>query len=155
MTERKLRLAPIPVIQNPSLRLRFPQLVHRWDFGDGDGTNVTDLISGADGEVKGDGFMWEPGKLVLEGGDQNDAAYVDLPNGLLSSQGQENGGSGGITFEGWVKVFDTPNWGRIFDFGDNNPGGDEGELEGPGRRQWRKYRGDGLFHSFGHTWNQP
>ena len=45
--------------------------------------------------------------------------------------GVENGGTGGITFEGWVKVIDTPNWGRIFDFGDTT-GGDNGEVTEPG-----------------------
>ncbi|MGK0185128.1 MAG: hypothetical protein ACI9R3_000903 [Verrucomicrobiales bacterium] len=115
---------------NPGIT--FPTLVSRWDFSESDGTVVNDLIGNNAGEVKGEGFTWDSGALILDGGGSDIAAYVDLPNGLLSSNGVDNGGSGGLTFEGWVKVFDTPNWGRILDFGETAPGGEDGELNEPG-----------------------
>ncbi|MEZ5324149.1 MAG: LamG-like jellyroll fold domain-containing protein [Verrucomicrobiales bacterium] len=116
---------------NSNVGIVYPPLVNRWDFSESDGTTVDDSIGNEAGEVKGDGFTWDSGRLILDGGTSDIAAYVDLPNGLLSRHGVENGGTGGITFEGWVKVIDTPNWGRIFDFGDTT-GGDNGEVTEPG-----------------------
>ena len=75
--------------------------------------------------VVGDGAEFTGTQVRLPGGDQNEAAYVDLPNGLIS-------GLTDVTIEAWSTNEGAQNWGRIFDFGNNSPGGDEGELEGPG-----------------------
>src|SRR5205085_3295493 len=66
--------------------------------------------------------------VVLPGGSSATAAYIDLPNGLLSGNGALAGGSGKISLEGWVKVTAPQNWGRIFDFGDSA----FSEVPGPG-----------------------
>src|SRR5690606_36353068 len=59
------------------------------------------------------------GRLTLPGGGaDSEAGYVDLPNGLISSQ--EN-----ITLEMWVTWASASNWQRIFDFGNNDVGEDQ------------------------------
>lgn len=51
----------------------------------------------------------------LPGGDSNTAAYIDLPNGIISARTD-------ATFETWVTQDSITNWGRIFDFGTNTNG---------------------------------
>ena len=108
-------------------------VTHLYQFNNGagaasTGSIVTDLVGGADGVVLGAGANFTGNRVTLPGGASASAAYVDLPNGLLSQNGAANGGSGQISIEGWVKVTGNPNWGRFFDFGST----EGGELTGPG-----------------------
>ncbi|MDA7929951.1 hypothetical protein N9B63_03825 [Akkermansiaceae bacterium] len=111
-----------------------PALVHRYSFNEpagaaDEGTTVVDSIGGADGTIIGAGGNWSGSALSLPGGDgaTANAAYVDLPNGLLSAHDH-------VTFEAWYTVTSIQNWGRIWDFGSSavgevfttNIGGSEG-----------------------------
>ena len=98
-------------------------LIHRYTFNEGQGRTVEDSLGNADGEVKGEGYSWAPGILTLPGGASTSAAYVDLPNGIISSLSD-------ATFEAWVTVNGQRVWARIFDFGSTSVPG--GELDGPG-----------------------
>lgn len=114
---------------------------HRWSFNNGagaaaNGTVVNDSIGTAHGTVRGAGATFTGAKVTLPGGSSATQAYVDLPNGLLSVNSADNGGSGGVTIEGWARVTGAPNWGRLFDFGssDIDPSAAllGGEVPGPG-----------------------
>ena len=96
-------------------------LIHRYDFNQPDGMAVPDSVSGADGVVLGNGFSWDGEKLSLNGGASGTAAYVDLPNGMISILP-------GVTMEAWVTPTGVQNWARVFDFGSTQGG----ELAGPG-----------------------
>ena len=104
------------------------ELVHRYSFNNADGPAefevIEDLVGDADGEVLGTGANFSGGQLALDGGASADAAYVDLPNGLVS-------GLTDATMEGWASVTGAQNWGRLYDFG-STTGGFDGELDGPG-----------------------
>jgi len=109
--------------------------IHRYSFNNpatanATGATIVDSVGSADGMViNGSGTTTFTGsRLTLSGGDLNVAPYVDLPNGLLSAQSADNGGSGEITIEGWVRVTGSRGWSRIFDFGSTAGG----ELSGPG-----------------------
>lgn len=88
-------------------------LVHRYDF-EGSGTSVKDRIGTAHGSIPAGATLSKlDGKgVVLLGGGTN-GAYVDLPNGLLSSMTN-------ATLEGWVTWGGGAAWQRVFDFGDSN-----------------------------------
>ena len=113
---------------------------HRYTFnnvaGNAAGATVPDFASGADGVVRtGTGVPTFTGtRLRLTGGGQAAAPYVDLPNRLLSANSTNNGGSGAVTIEGWVKVTGIQGWSRIFDFGSTYTNGTTmaGEIFGPG-----------------------
>jgi Concanavalin A-like lectin/glucanases superfamily len=98
---------------------------HRYTFnnlasGD-DGTVVPDIIGGAHGVMRGSGAAPEGTTGInLPGGSPEFAAYVDLPNGLLSTRTN-------ITLETWMTVESTQNWSRVMDFGTTSLG----ELTGP------------------------
>jgi hypothetical protein len=96
-------------------------VIHRWSFGETQGTVVSDSIGGAHGEIKGAGVTLGGGQVSLPGGASATAGYVDLPNGLIS-------GLQDATIEGWVTVNGNPSWQRIFDFGSTAGG----EVTGPG-----------------------
>lgn len=104
------------------------ELIHRYSFsnsaGDAEFEVVEDSVGGADGEVLGGGGIFSGTQLELPGGASADAAYVDLPNGLVS--GLED-----VTIEGWASVTGAQNWGRLYDFG-STIGGTDGEVFGPG-----------------------
>ena len=94
-----------------------PNVIHRYSFtapagGAPPGTMVADLIGGADGVIVGANGQWTGSELTLPGGDgaTADAAYVDLPNGLMSSLDH-------LTFEAWYTIHSEQAWGRIWDFG--------------------------------------
>lgn len=87
-------------------------LSHRYDF-EGSGTSVRDRVGVAHGAVaRGSTLSKLDGKgvVLLGGGDVG--AYVDLPNGLVSSLKN-------ATFEAWVTWGGGAPWQRIFDFGDS------------------------------------
>jgi hypothetical protein len=110
--------------------------VHRWSFneaaGDAIDATVKDSVGTADGVVLGDGATFTGTRVVLPGGSSASAAYVDLPNGLLSSNGVANAGSGKFTFETWMKVTGSFNWSRVFDFGSSGSASGTEEVTGPG-----------------------
>ncbi len=99
-----------------------PGIVHRYMFdaaagGAGVGTTVLDSIGGADGIIVGSGGVWTGTALSLPGGTgaDADAAYVDLPNGILSAHDH-------VTFEAWYTMHSLNNWSRIWDFGSTDGG---------------------------------
>ena len=123
-----LRLAIIlPVLSHAPL---YGQLVHRYSFNDpaGDATDaaLTDSVGSSHGVVKGTGAAFTGTGLDLPGGSSDTAAYGDLPKNLISTHTA-------VTIEGWITVSSNAgNWARIFDFGSTDPGGDLGEITGPG-----------------------
>jgi hypothetical protein len=87
-------------------------LIHRYDF-EGSGTSVKDRVGIAHGVVARGATLSKldgKGVVLLGGGDVG--AYVDLPNGLLSSLKN-------ATLEAWVTWGGGTSWQRIFDFGDS------------------------------------
>lgn len=103
--------------------------VNRYSFdnasgGAPQGTQVTDSVGGAHGVIQGEGANATGSQIDLPGGSPNSAAYIDLPNGLISAHTV-------ISIELWATVDTTANqknWSRIFDFGS----GDAGEIVGVG-----------------------
>lgn len=96
-------------------------LVHRWSFNNSAGsapagTSVTDSVGTANGAVVGLDAAFDGTSLLLPGstnGNQtpaNIAAYVDLPNGLISSKTH-------LSVEVWATPVSIKNWQRLFDFG--------------------------------------
>src|SRR5688572_925792 len=106
--------------------------VHRYSFANPagaapDGSVITDSAGTANGTVRGAGATFTGSRVTIPGGASATAAYIDLPNGLFSTNSTNNGGSGQVTVEGFVKVTGSRTWSRIFDFG--SAGG--AELTGP------------------------
>ena len=113
--------------------------IHRYSFsndasGNATGAEIVDSVLGANGVVLGEGSSFSGDQLILDGGPSDVAAYVDLPNGLIS-------GLTDVTIESWVTIEGVQNWARVFDFGNNSPGGDDGELLGPGDDNGGETRG--------------
>ncbi len=116
----------------PELGLRY-----RWSFnGAGgavaNGTLLNDTISGSPATVRGNGATRDGSALTLPGtstGNQSPAAvsaYVDLPNGIVSTLSN-------LTIEAWATPIATRNWQRLFDFGSASAGdglGEAGEWTG-------------------------
>jgi hypothetical protein len=111
-------------------------LRNRYSFNEGvtanaSGRTVIDSVGGRNGTVIGPIMTGiNPSatatQLVLPGGEQEVAPYVDLPNGLVSSLSD-------ATFEGWYTLTGTQAWSRVFDFGSTDPAvSTGGELNGPG-----------------------
>jgi len=121
-----------PNVAQSTPALAYPPLAHRYGFDLLLGQAVLDSVGDGHGVVLGEGAVWEGGELLLPGGSSEVAAYVDLPNGLISRLGTAQGGTGRLTIEGWVTVEGAGGWPRIFDFGSNAPGGENGEITGPG-----------------------
>lgn len=99
-----------------------PGVIHRYSFDAPAGaappsTVVADSIGGADGVIVGANGLWTGTALTLPGGDgaTADAAYVDLPNGLMSSLDH-------LTFEAWYTLRSAQTWSRIWDFGSSEGG---------------------------------
>src|SRR5262245_2352823 len=102
-------------------------IVNRWSFnnaaGSGPaGTVITDSVSGSNGVVVGTNATFTGAALTIPGtttGNQTPAvisAYVDLPNGLISSKSN-------LTIEAWATVVSVKNWQRLFDCGRMNIAG--------------------------------
>jgi hypothetical protein len=101
-------------------------LRHRYSFNEGVTANATnrtiiDSISSANGIVRGNGASANAVQLILNGGSSETAAYVDLPNGIISTLTD-------ATFEAWYTIDTAQSWARVFDFGSTSGG----ELTGPG-----------------------
>jgi uncharacterized repeat protein (TIGR03806 family) len=110
---------------NPSFPLS--DIAHRWSFGNtvgnaNTGTTVPDLVGNANATIRGNGATFSGTALSLPGttdGNQtpsNISAYVDLPNGIISSKTS-------ITFELWATPVSARNWQRIVDIGRTNLAG--------------------------------
>ena len=98
--------------------------IHRYSFDTPafqDALVVPDSIGTAHGIIQGAGHVWAGGQLELPGGSSATAAYVDLPNGLIS-------GFTDITLEVYVTLRSRQNWSRILDIGS----GTAAEVHGPG-----------------------
>ncbi len=102
-------------------------LVHRWSFNNSAGsapagTVITDSVSASNGVIVGINGNFTGSALTLAGatsGNQSPAAisaYVDLPNGLISSKTN-------LTIEIWATLVSSRNWQRLFDFGRMNIAG--------------------------------
>jgi hypothetical protein len=132
-------VVPPPAVVTSAALTKAP--VHRYSFSEtaGDATDrpFNDSVQTAHGTVLGSGATFTGTRLVLPGGPSSEAAYGDLPNGLLSSNAVANGGTGKFSFETWYKNTGPQNWGRIFDFGSTGPAPQAGtpvpgeELFGP------------------------
>lgn len=83
-------------------------LVHRYSF-EMSGSTAADSIGEADATIVG--VSAADGKVTFAGG--STAAYVDLPNGIISALGD-------ATFEIWLQWSGGSSWQRIFDFGNND-----------------------------------
>jgi len=108
-------------------------LVYRWSFDDAagpvsSGTIVTDSISGAEAVVNGNRATFTGTGLQLPGDTDatGDAAYLDLPNGMVSALTN-------LTVEIWATPVASKNWQRLFSFGRTAEAGDgvNGEWIGP------------------------
>ncbi len=94
--------------------LRGDALLHRYSFS-GTGTQALDSKGAAHGSLLA-AQLTDTGALQLDG---TTAEYVDLPNGLIS-------GLYDATFEVWMTWTGGPVWQRIFDFGDDDTGMEDG-----------------------------
>lgn len=117
------RRLPLAVVLATALSLLDApaSLVHRWSFSGPDGavvagTSIPDSISGATAVVVGNGATRSGGVLTLPGSTNGNqapssiAAYVDLPNGILSARTD-------LTLEFWATPLANQTWHRLFDFG--------------------------------------
>lgn len=100
--------------------------MHRFSFNAAaapapDGTKVTDSIGGLVAVIRGAGAAFTGNAIELPGGSSQTAAYVDLPNGLVSSR--EN-----LSIEFWESQTAVQNWCRILSIGTNKVG----DITGPG-----------------------
>jgi uncharacterized repeat protein (TIGR03806 family) len=104
------------------------ELVNRWSFNSPagsapNGTTFVDSASGATATVRGNGATLDGAALTLPGTTTGNAsaanisAYVDLPNGILSSKTN-------VTIEIWATPLSSKNWQRLVDFGRSTQAGD-------------------------------
>lgn len=128
----------LPPPPGPPVAERLPKgPVHRYSFSEAagaaaQGAEIRDSVGTAHGTIQGDGANHTGTRISLPGGSSAEAAYVDLPNGLVSAHGAANGGSGQFTFETWLRITGTHNWSRVIDFGSTTTEDGSGELFGPG-----------------------
>lgn len=112
---------PDPTSGPPEPPAPAPLPLNRWKFNNAagavaSGTAFTDSISGETATLLGNGATLNGTAIVLPGttnGNQTAAAisaYLDLPNGIVSSKTS-------MTFETWVRPISSKTWQRIFDFG--------------------------------------
>jgi uncharacterized repeat protein (TIGR03806 family) len=103
------------------------QLVtHRWTFNAAGnqthGTVIPDVISSAPativgaGAVRGGGVVTLPGTSLGNVAATSISAYLDLPNGIISSKTN-------LTVEIWATPVSAKSWQRLLDFGNMNTGG--------------------------------
>jgi len=109
-------IVPVTVSEIPD---KPTALVHRYSFNETDGTTVTDSVGGQNGTVEGADGVFTGTHLTTPGGAEGSgAAYVDLPNGLISALPKA------VTFELWASRTSTADWERFFDFGSGINGED-------------------------------
>ncbi len=128
---------PDPAVGPPEPLPPLPIPSRRWTFNapEGDAPAGTEFLDEATGEiatVRGNGATLNGTELVLPNSDLNGnqsadniSAYLDLPNGIVSSRPS-------LTFEAWLTPLSSKNWQRIFDFGNSSitsgPGAEPGEI---------------------------
>jgi len=106
-------------------------VIHHWDFNDGTGTNVADLVGDADGSIIGANYSWiVDGGINLNGGGNSDGwnsgtnatggAYIDLPNGMISAISDP-----AVTIEVVFERNAITSWARVWDFGNSTNGEDQ------------------------------
>ncbi|MBX3745946.1 MAG: hypothetical protein KF833_11625 [Verrucomicrobiae bacterium] len=110
---------------------------HRYSFnepaGDAMDKEFRDSVGTAHGMVLGFDGEFTGSRLRLPGGSSTEAAYGDLPNGMVSSRGVANGGPGEVSLEFWFKITGARTWSRVFDFGSTDNSDDGlGEVFQPG-----------------------
>jgi autotransporter-associated beta strand protein len=114
------------VVAGPNLN----HVILHWSFTNAPGsapagTTNFDLVSAAPAIVRGNGATYTGNGLRIPGGTTGNtaadaiAAYIDLPNGIISSQTN-------LTLEIWATPLSAPNYARFFDFGRTVQGGDDG-----------------------------
>ncbi|MCW1883777.1 PQQ-dependent sugar dehydrogenase [Luteolibacter flavescens] len=101
-------------------------VTHRWTFNSTgaatNGTVIPDAISAAPATIVGTGAARNGTTITLPGTTNGNAsavnisAYVDLPNGIISSKTN-------LTVEVWATPVSTKTWQRLFDFGTMNTAG--------------------------------
>lgn len=112
---------PDPASGPPEPPVPAPLPLNRWKFDNAagavaSGTIFTDSVSGVSATLLGNGATFNGSALVLPGttnGNQtaaNISAYLDLPNGIVSSKTS-------MTFEAWATPISSKAWQRLFDFG--------------------------------------
>jgi len=103
-------------------------LTHRWSFSNAAGaasagTVVLDEVTAAEAVVRGGGGTFTGSGISVPGATNNGvsdatiSAYVDLPNGIISSKTD-------LTVEVWAAPIDARNWQHLFEFGRMNNAGD-------------------------------
>lgn len=90
-------------------------LLHRWSFSETSGTNLTDTVGAAHGQLVSPGGgggtnILADGQLRLFGGAKGTSDYAAFPGGLLN-------GLDTVTIEVWATPVSAMNWSRIWDFG--------------------------------------
>lgn len=128
------------------------EIIHRWSFNESagaapSGTTVIDSVSSAVATIRGTGAVFNASSIVLPGGSNGQnadtviSAYVDLPNGIISSKTD-------LTIEIWATPLSSQNWSRLFDFGRTVQAGDgvDGEWTGATAPDTTQMS-DGLFLS--------
>ncbi len=106
------------------------KVTHRWSFNETgaatSGRTLPDAISAAPATIRGNGATLTGSAITLPGttnGNQAPAAisaYVDLPNGIISSKTD-------LTLEIWATIHSSQTWQRLFDFGRSTVGEITGE----------------------------
>ena len=107
---------------------KLDSVVYRWKFnlpagGAPAGTVIADEISSAPATIRGTGATFTGEAVRLPGGATGNtaansiAAYVDLPNGLVSALTD-------MTIEVWASPRSAQSWARILDFGRTTQAGD-------------------------------
>lgn len=132
LTRTTRHLTPLVVVASLIAAPAYGVLVNKYTFNDG---TVTDVQSGANGSLvdpAGIGF-YKQGQFNLSNnngansnqdffGDPNArGAYIDLPNGLISSAAL-NGNQYELSLEFWATVQENRDWARLGDFGSSNDG---------------------------------
>ncbi len=124
-------------------------MVHRWSFNQAAGaapagTVFTDSVSGMPMTVRGTGATLDGARITLPGTtssgepDSTISAYLNLPNGIVSSKSS-------ITVEIWAAPVTVQNWQPLFEFGRMNIAGDG--LGAPG--EWTGNAAGGPPNSMG------
>ncbi|RYD61582.1 MAG: hypothetical protein EOP83_16685 [Verrucomicrobiaceae bacterium] len=101
-------------------------VTHRWTFnttgGQANGTVITDVITSAPATIVGAGAVRNGSVVTLPGTSNGNvaaatiSAYLDLPNGIVSSKTN-------LTVELWATPVSAKNWQRLIDFGNMNTAG--------------------------------
>jgi uncharacterized repeat protein (TIGR03806 family) len=101
-------------------------VTHRWTFnatgGQTHGTVITDVISSAPATIVGAGAVRNGTVVTLPGTSNGNvaaatiSAYLDLPNGIVSSKTN-------LTIELWATPVSVKSWQRLLDFGSMNTAG--------------------------------